>query len=83
MRILVVDDYDVVRAGVRALLERDPEIEVCGEAIDGLDAIAKARELMPDAVVMDVSMPNLSGIEATRELVSLYPSNPSGNAKPA
>jgi PAS domain S-box-containing protein len=73
MRILVVDDYDVVRAGVRALLERDPEIEVCGEAIDGLDAIAKARELMPDAVVMDVSMPNLSGIEATRELVSLYP----------
>jgi PAS domain S-box-containing protein len=73
MRILVVDDYDVVRAGVRALLENDPEIEVCGEAIDGLDAIAKARELLPDAVVMDVSMPNLSGIEATRELVSLYP----------
>jgi len=73
MRILVVDDYDVVRAGVRAILERDPEIEVCGEAIDGLDAIAKARELMPDAVVMDVSMPNLSGIEATRELVSLNP----------
>src|SRR3954468_20992705 len=73
MRILVVDDQQVVRAGVRALLEADPDIEVCGEGIDGLDAIGKARELLPDAVVMDVSMPNLSGIEATRELVSLYP----------
>src|SRR3954468_359527 len=73
MRILVVDDHQVVRAGVRALLEADPDIEVCGEGIDGLDAIGKVRELLPDAVVMDVSMPNLSGIEATRELVSLYP----------
>ncbi len=73
MRILIVDDHQVVRAGVRALLEADPEIEVCGEGIDGRDAIVKTRELQPDAVVMDVSMPNLSGIEATRELVSLYP----------
>src|SRR5579864_4760139 len=73
MRILIVDDHQVVRAGVHALLEADPDVEVCGEGIDGRDAIAKARELQPDAVVMDVSMPNLSGIEATRELVSLYP----------
>lgn len=62
MRMLIVDDHQVVWAGVRALLESDPEIEVCGEGVDGLDAIAKAHELLPDAVVMDVSMPNLSGI---------------------
>ena len=72
MRVLIVDDHQVVRAGVRALLEADPELEVCGEGIDGLDVIAKAHELLPYAVVMDVSMPNLSGIEATCELVLLY-----------
>ena len=73
MRILVVDDHQVVRAGVRALLEADPEFEVCGEAVDGRDAVAKANEMFPDLVVMDISMPNLSGIEATRELLWLHP----------
>ncbi len=73
MRILIVDDHQVVRAGVRALLETDPEFEVCGEAVDGRDAVAKANETLPDLVVMDISMPNLSGIEATRELLWLHP----------
>lgn len=73
MRVLIVDDQQVVRAGVRALLEVDSEIEVCGEAIDGRDGIAKALDLMPDVVVMDISMPNLGGIEATRQLVLLAP----------
>ena len=73
IRVLIVDDHQVVRAGVRALLERDSEIEVCGEAIDGLDAVIKAKDLLPDVVVMDVTMPNLGGIEATRQLVSLFP----------
>ncbi|HKV78451.1 MAG TPA: response regulator [Candidatus Sulfotelmatobacter sp.] len=73
MRILVVDDHQVVRTGVRALLEADPEFEVCGEAVDGRDAVAKADETFPDLVVMDISMPNLGGIEATRELVWLHP----------
>src|SRR5512143_146342 len=69
IRVLIVDDHHVVRAGVRALLEADSEIEVCGEAIDGRDAMAKAKDLLPDIVVMDVTMPNLGGIEATRHLV--------------
>ena len=73
IRVLIVDDHQVVRAGVRALLEADSEIEVCGEAIDGRDALVKAKDLLPDVVVMDVTMPNLGGIEATRQLVLLSP----------
>jgi len=73
MRILVVDDHEVVRRGVRGLLERHPQFEVCGEAVDGRDAIAKARELKPDSIVMDVSMPNLNGLDATREITRLFP----------
>jgi PAS domain S-box-containing protein len=73
MRILIVDDHQVVRCGVRRLLEREKELEVCGEAVDGRDAIVKAQELRPDAIVMDISMPNLNGLDATRELTRLLP----------
>ena len=73
MRILVVDDHEVVRRGVRGLLERHPQFEVCGEAVNGRDAIAKALELRPDSIVMDVSMPNMNGLDATREITRLLP----------
>src|SRR5215469_10208411 len=73
MRILVVDDHEVVRRGVRGLLERHPQFKVCGEAVDGSDAIAKARELRPDSIVMDVSMPKMNGLEATREIIRFLP----------
>ena len=72
MRVLVVDDHEIVRRGVLSLL-REAGIDVCGEAVDGADAVVKAQELKPDAVVIDISMPNLNGIEATTEIVRLLP----------
>jgi PAS domain S-box-containing protein len=72
VRVLVVDDHEIVRRGVRSLLQ-EAGIEVCGEAVDGSDAIGKVQELKPDAVVMDVSMPNGNGIEATIEIVRRFP----------
>ncbi len=66
MRILVADDHEVIRRGVRALLSAGRDCEICGEAVDGQDAVEKAHQLHPDLVIMDVSMPNLNGLEASR-----------------
>jgi PAS domain S-box-containing protein len=74
MRVLVVDDHEVVRRGVISLLSGHPNCEVCGQAVDGRDAIDKARELKPDIIIMDVSMPTLNGLEATRIVRSVLPS---------
>jgi DNA-binding NarL/FixJ family response regulator len=68
IRVLVTDDQALVRGGFRMILDAQPDIEVVGEASDGREAIALARELTPDVVLMDVRMPVLDGIEATREL---------------
>jgi PAS domain S-box-containing protein len=73
MRLLVADDYEIVRRGLRSLLHEQPNFTVCGEATDGQDAIEKARDLKPDLVVMDVSMPRLNGLEATREIRRTLP----------
>jgi len=67
-RILVVDDHEMVRQGLRAVLEEQPGWVVCGEAVDGREAVAKARELKPDVVVLDFTMPGLNGLEATRQI---------------
>jgi len=67
--ILVVDDQDLVREGLRMLLEAEPDLTVAGEAADGHQALAQARQLDPDVILMDVRMPGLNGIEATSRLV--------------
>ena len=69
-RVVLVDDHTLMREGLRALLADDPELEVVGEAANGREAIRLARELAPDVVVMDISMRDLNGIEATREIRS-------------
>ena len=73
MRILVADDHELVRRGVRSLLQTRPDIEVCCESIDGRDAIEQAQRLNPDLIVMDISMPRLNGLEATREIRRTLP----------
>jgi signal transduction histidine kinase len=73
MRLLIVDDHEVVRRGIRSLLADHNRWEVCGEAVDGQDAVDKARELKPDLIIMDVSMPRLNGLEATPIIRSVLP----------
>jgi DNA-binding NarL/FixJ family response regulator len=73
VRVLIVDDDDLMRAGLRGVLSSDAAIEVVGEAGDGRDAIYRARLLNPDVVLMDVRMPGIDGIQATRRLVAARP----------
>lgn len=68
VRIMIVDDHSVVRQGLRMFLGLDPDLEVVGEAVDGADAVAKALDLRPDVVLMDLSMPVMDGIAATAEI---------------
>jgi DNA-binding NarL/FixJ family response regulator len=73
VRVLLVDDDDLMRAGLRAVLSSDTAIEVVGEAADGRDAVAQARARRPDVVLMDVRMPGLDGISATRDVLAISP----------
>src|SRR5262249_47419500 len=68
MRLLLVDDHTVVRQGLRRILESDDEIEIAGEASDGRTAVEMARRIQPQVVVMDIALPELNGIEATRQI---------------
>ena len=70
IRVLLVDDQTLVRAGFRALLDSEPDITVVGEAVDGLEAVSAARELRPDVVLMDIRMPRKDGLEATAEITA-------------
>jgi DNA-binding NarL/FixJ family response regulator len=72
-RILLADDHEVVRRGLCALLQNQPGWEICGEATNGREAVEKAVKLNPDVVILDVGMPNLNGLEATRQIVKAKP----------
>jgi DNA-binding NarL/FixJ family response regulator len=73
VRILVADDHSIVRRGVRALLETRPGWKVCGEAATGAEAVKQAKKLRPDVVVIDITMPDLNGFEATRQIREATP----------
>lgn len=73
IRVLLVDDHDIVRVGLRFVLDLEPDTEVVGEAANGRDAARMAEELRPDVVVMDIAMPGLDGVDATREIAARAP----------
>lgn len=70
VRVLLVDDQDLFRAGLQMVLESDPDLSVVGQANDGIQAVALARELRPDVILMDIRMPRMDGIEATQRIVA-------------
>src|ERR1700691_6545768 len=69
LRILIADDHEVVRRGLSALLQSHEGWEICGDAKDGREAVEKAKALKPDVIILDVGMPNLNGLAATRQLL--------------
>ena len=73
MRLVIADDHGVVRGGLRLLLDRQPDMEVVGEAADGAEAVAQTLALRPDIAILDVAMPHLTGLQATREIKALAP----------
>jgi DNA-binding NarL/FixJ family response regulator len=74
IRIFIADDHEIVRRGLRATLEAEPDVELIGEASNGREAVTRVNELQPDIVVMDVGMPELNGLEATRQIRAVSPS---------
>lgn len=73
LRILLADDHEMLRRGLRAILTEQPGWEICGEAVDGRQAVELARKLRPDVIVMDIAMPELNGLEATRQIRRALP----------
>src|SRR5512140_2978684 len=72
-KILLADDHKIVRDGLRALIEKEPNMEVVAEACDGRTTVQKAKEFMPHIIIIDIAMPDLNGIEATRQIVTDIP----------
>jgi DNA-binding NarL/FixJ family response regulator len=75
-RLLIVDDNETVRHGLRKVLQSNPELEICGEASDGLTAVELFRELRPNVVILDFQLPGIDGLEAARRMSEISPSVP-------
>ncbi len=73
IRLMLVDDHEVIRTGLRMLLESQPDIKIVGEASSGSEALAVASETKPDVIVMDITLPDITGIEATKRIKELFP----------
>jgi DNA-binding NarL/FixJ family response regulator len=73
LRILVADDHEIVRRGTLSLLEGESDLEICGEAVNGRDALDQARATNPDIVILDIGMPSLNGLEAARQILKEFP----------
>ena len=73
IKVLIADDHGIVREGMNSLLRNQPDMKIVGEATDGRKALELVRELMPDVVIMDITMPNLNGIDATKQIVREFP----------
>ena len=73
-RILIADDHELMRRGVQTLLAGETDLEICGEAVNGLEAISKTHQLRPDLVIMDLTMPRLGGVAAAGEIRKRFPS---------
>jgi len=76
MQVLIADDHEIVRRGVRSILESREGLEICGEAVNGREAVNKASQLHPDLIILDQAMPVLSGLSAATEILQILPDVP-------
>ena len=73
IRVLLADDQDIIRTGLTIILNHQPDLEVVGQAADGIEAVELAKRLLPDVILMDIKMPRLNGIQATRQIMAALP----------
>jgi DNA-binding NarL/FixJ family response regulator len=73
VRVLIADDHEAVRAGVCSILQSRPDVEICGQAVNGRDAVIQTKELKPDLILIDITMPVLDGLSGAKEIHQMFP----------